>query len=106
MTLMIYILHHIFFIFLEKRLSFAKNLANSGSQGSSELEGSPKRVDTAKKSILRMSPMKSTQDSNQSLRGSLMQRDEKRIQFNLDDEKMELQVFLLFRLHLISMKTI
>ena len=50
--------------------------------------------------------MKSTQDSNQSLRGSLMQRDEKRIQFNLDDEKMELQVFLLFRLHLISMKTI
>ena len=37
--------------------------------------------------------MKSTQDSNQSLRGSLMQRDEKRIQFNLDDEKMELQVF-------------
>ena len=95
---MIYILHR---LFLEKRLSFAKNLANSGSQGSSELEGSPKRVDTTKKSILRMSPMKSTQDSNQSLRGSLMQRDEKRIQFNLDDEKMELQVFLLFRLHLI-----
>ena len=79
--------------FLEKRLSFAKNLASSGSQGSSELDGSPKRLDATKKSILRMSPMKSAQDSNKSLRGSLMQRDEKRIQFNLDDEKMELQVF-------------
>ena len=36
--------------------------------------------------------MKSTQPLNNSLRGSMMQRDEKRIQFNLDDEKMELQV--------------
>lgn len=79
-------------LFSEKRLSFAKNLASSGSQGSSELDSSPKRTDTAKKSILRMSPLKSTPDSNRNLRGSLMQKDEKRIQFNLDDEKLELQV--------------
>ena len=39
-----------------------------------------------------MSPLKSTLETNQSLRGSLMQKDEKRIQFNLDEEKMELQV--------------
>ena len=85
------ILTYILFV-VEKRLSFAKSLASSGSQGSSELDSSPKR--TLGKSILRMSPLKSTLDSNQSLRGSLMQKDEKRIQFNLDEEKMELQVLL------------
>ena len=85
------ILTYILFV-VEKRLSFAKSLASSGSQGSSELDSSPKR--TLGKSILRMSPLKSTLESNQTLRGSLMQKDEKRIQFNLDEEKMELQVLL------------
>ena len=85
--------------FSEKRLSFAKNLASSGSQGSSELDTSPKRADNAKKSILRMSPLKSEVDVNKTLRASLIQKDGKRIQFNLDneDETMELQVFFLVR---------
>ena len=48
----------------------------------------------AKKSILRTSPLRSGLGSNNNLRAALMQKDEKRIQFNLDndEDKMELQV--------------
>ena len=79
-----------------KRLSFAKNLTSSGSHGSLDLDGSPKQTDNAKKSILRTSPLRSGLGSNDNLRAALMQKDEKRIQFNLDndDDKMELQVKL------------
>ena len=41
-----------------------------------------------------MSPLRSTIDANKTLRASLMQKDEKRIHFNLgnEDETLELQV--------------
>ena len=42
-----------------------------------------------------MSPSRSATTANKNLRAALMEKDEKRIQFNLskEDEKMELQVF-------------
>ena len=63
-------------------------------QGSSELDSSPKRSDKIKKSILKSSPANSDTNINKSLRAALIERDEKRIQFNVDkdEEKLELQV--------------
>ena len=99
-----YNLSNLIYIFVTgKRLSFAKNLASSESQGSYELDSSPKRSDNTKKSILRTSPLRSDPSTNQSLRASLMQKDEKHIQFNLEkeDDKMELQVpFHIFTIYI------
>ena len=77
-----------------KRLSFSKELEVSRSQGSSEFDGSPVQNIDIKKGILRSSPSKSSRmGNNKSLRAALIEKDEKRIQFDIDNnEKLELQV--------------
>ena len=76
-------------------------MASSGSQGSSEIDSSPKRTDNATKSILRMSPLRSDLDANKTLRASLLQKDEKRIHFNLENEDETLELQVIFGLRVI-----